>query len=177
MGEVKGGEEERWRASQFRRDAQRDQKGIREIRRIRRINMVPPPCHRAKLAVPLCHRELPHYRASKMSYSLDPSRLHAERDDATASRPRASAQRASCGTPYPGHSACALRSIAPPICGRAVSSYSDRDSGGRAGPRLTAASPRATSTSRCRNFRHTVGPGGNEQSAERRGAGGREGQC
>ena len=24
-----------------------------------------PPCHRAKLAVLLCHRELPHYRASK----------------------------------------------------------------------------------------------------------------
>ena len=111
----------------------------------------------------------------QMSNSLDRSRLHAERDDAIASRPRASARRAGCGTPYPAHSACALRSIALPICGQAVSSYSGRDSGGRAGPRLTAASPRATSTSRCRNFRHTVGPGGASRGRvrETRGRGAR----
>ena len=60
--------EERTAGSEGSEGDQRDQKDqegtkeIRRIRRIRRINMV-PPCHRAKLAVPLCHRELYHYRA------------------------------------------------------------------------------------------------------------------
>ena len=53
--------EERTAGSEGDQRDQKDQEGtkeIRRIRRIRRINMV-PPCHRAKLAVPLCHRELP----------------------------------------------------------------------------------------------------------------------
>ena len=127
-----------------------------------------PPCQTRCATVPPRTTTIVRPQTSN---SLDRSRLHAERDDAIASRPRASARRAGCGTPYPAHSACALRSIALPICGQAVSSYSGRDSGGRAGPRLTAASPRATSTSRCRNFRHTVDPGGGEQRQSARDAG------